>query len=68
MSLNDFDSLQNAKKQLEKLMGTLTKAERQQLLVYGIEEWMTIKMGDESASDTGNFIFIINEYLFLINY
>lgn len=56
MSLNNVDSLDNAKKQLADLMNNLTKSDRQKLLVYGIEEWMTIKMGDEAESDSGKNI------------
>ncbi|XP_015109787.1 uncharacterized protein LOC107036363 [Diachasma alloeum] len=44
-------SLQDAKTQLWKIMESLNKSHREHLLSFAIQEWMTIKIGDESDDD-----------------
>lgn len=46
---NEIMSLEDAKQQLTKLMNRLNKTHREHLLSYAIQEWMTVKIGDDES-------------------
>ncbi|XP_063977236.1 uncharacterized protein LOC135162555 [Diachasmimorpha longicaudata] len=51
MSENTISSLDDAKRQLREIMESLSKSHREHLLSFAIQEWMTIKIGDDSDDE-----------------